>query len=78
MPIVSVPKSGNLDQKFVTLVKQLREPLHKLGFDEVQETRIGKMIELQMDPVDADRVDQMCRTLLANPVIENYRIEVQD
>lgn len=52
--------------------------LHKLGFDEVQETRIGKMIELQMDPVDADRVDQMCRTLLANPVIENYRIEVQD
>lgn len=47
MPIVSVPKSGNLDQKFVTLVKQLREPLHKLGFGMYRGTALDTLAYME-------------------------------
>jgi phosphoribosylformylglycinamidine synthase subunit PurS len=50
--------------------------LTKLGFNEVQDVRIGKMIELKLDSVDEARIKAMCDQLLANPVIEDYRIEV--
>ncbi|HSI73350.1 MAG TPA: phosphoribosylformylglycinamidine synthase subunit PurS [Fimbriimonas sp.] len=50
--------------------------LQKLGFDEVQETRIGKLIELNVDTFDEARIKEMCEKLLANPVIEDYRYEV--
>jgi len=49
--------------------------LQKLGYAELQEARIGKMIELKLDTYDPDRVKEMCDRLLANPVIEDYRIE---
>lgn len=49
--------------------------LQKLGFDELHDARIGKMIELQLESYDEARVKEMCDRLLANPVIENYRIE---
>jgi len=49
--------------------------LQKLGYSELEEVRIGKMIELKVDSYDADRVKEMCDKLLANPVIEDYRIE---
>ena len=47
-----------------------------LGFVEVQETRIGKLIELKVDRFEEARVKAMCDKLLANPVIEDYRFEV--
>jgi phosphoribosylformylglycinamidine synthase len=50
--------------------------LQKLGFDEVQDSRIGKMIELKVEKYDEARVKEMCDKLLANPVIEDYRVEV--
>jgi phosphoribosylformylglycinamidine synthase len=50
--------------------------LQKLGFSEVEDTRIGKMIELKMENFDEARVKEMCDKLLANPVIEDYRYEV--
>ncbi len=50
--------------------------LQKLGFSEVEDVRIGKMIELNVDSFDETRVREMCEKLLANPVIEEYRIEV--
>lgn len=50
--------------------------LNKLGFDEVEDVRIGKLIEIQLGTVDEDRVKSMCDRLLANPVIEDYSIEV--
>ena len=49
--------------------------LRNLGFEELKEARIGKLIELQVEPYDESRVKAMCDKLLANPVIENYRIE---
>ncbi len=50
--------------------------LVKLGFDEVKEARIGKLIELKVEKFDEAKVKAMCDQLLANPVIENYRFEV--
>ena len=54
--------------------------LKSLGFAGVDEVRQGKLIELDLadtDPALARaRVEDMCRQLLANPVIENYAIEI--
>jgi phosphoribosylformylglycinamidine synthase len=50
--------------------------LGKLGFSEVEETRIGKLIELKVAEYDEARIKAMCDKLLANPVIEDYRFEV--
>lgn len=49
--------------------------LQKLGYSELEEARIGKLIELKLDTYDEGRVKEMCDKLLANPVIEDYRIE---
>ena len=56
--------------------RAIHHALGSLGFDGVQDVRQGKLIELEVadDTADAD-VDAMCRQLLANTVIENYRIE---
>lgn len=50
--------------------------LQKLGYQELQQARIGKMIELQLEDYSDARVKEMCDKLLANPVIEDYRYEV--
>ena len=50
--------------------------LQNLGFDEVQDARIGKVIHLQMETVDEARVQEMCKKLLANTVIEDFQYEV--
>lgn len=49
--------------------------LEKLGYDELQDVRIGKMIELKLKEFNEARVKEMCEKILANPVIEDYRIE---
>ncbi|VXC98583.1 phosphoribosylformylglycinamidine synthase subunit PurS [Sphingomonas sp. 8AM] len=56
--------------------KAIEHALSGLGFLGVESARVGKLIELEVadDTADAD-VDAMCRQLLANTVIENYRIE---
>jgi phosphoribosylformylglycinamidine synthase subunit PurS len=60
--------------------KAIGNALKGLGFDGVGEVRQGKLIELELadgDPAAARaRVEDMCRQLLANPVIENYAIEI--
>lgn len=56
--------------------KAIEHALTGLGFAGVQGARVGKLIELDVadGTSDAD-VDSMCRKLLANTVIENYRVE---
>ena len=56
--------------------RTVADSLVKLGFKEVGGARIGKTIELHLEQYDPERVDAMCRQLLANPVIEDYRYEV--
>jgi len=55
--------------------RTVAQSLQKLGFEELREVRIGKLIELDVDPYSEARVKEMCDQLLANPVIETYRIE---
>ena len=50
--------------------------LQKIGFDELEGVRIGKFIELKLTDYSEERVREMCERLLANPVIEDYRIEI--
>ena len=54
--------------------KAIEHALAGLGFAGVEGARVGKLIELELADDTAD-VDAMCRKLLANTVIENYRIE---
>ncbi len=69
---------------FVTLKPGVLDPqgraighaLGSLGFTGVGEVRAGKLIEMEVaDDTDDATVERMCRELLANTVIENYRIE---
>ena len=54
--------------------------LHSLGFSSAHEVRAGKYLEVKVDEVSRGeaeaQVEEMCRKLLANPVIESYSFEV--
>ena len=65
-------KNGVLDPQG----KAIHHALEGLGFAGVNDVRQGKLIELDVaDTVSDEDLDSMCRRLLANTVIENYRIE---
>jgi len=56
--------------------KAIHHALEGLGFSGVQDVRAGKLIELELaDGISDDDIADMCRKLLANTVIENFRIE---
>jgi len=71
-------KSGVLDPQG----KTVRNALESLGFKGLADLRIGKIMDIKMDgvsPAEARlQVEEMCRKLLANPVIEDYRYEIQE
>ena len=57
----------------------VRSGLSHMGYDNVSKVRIGKYIELELtaeSEAAAQQLDKICDQLLANPVIENYRIEI--
>jgi phosphoribosylformylglycinamidine synthase PurS subunit len=60
--------------------KAVENALHGLGWSGVAEVRVGKVIEFDVRGVDAfeakAQVEAMCDKLLANPVIEGWRVEV--
>jgi phosphoribosylformylglycinamidine synthase subunit PurS len=57
----------------------VQRALAGLGFADVRDLRVGKLIEVEIDAGTPDaarqRVDEMCRTLLANTILEDYTIE---
>lgn len=74
--IFVMPKDEVLDPQG----QAIRQSLHALGYSEVADVRLGKYLEVRLAGDDAEtasaRVDEMCRRLLANQVIEAYRFEV--
>jgi phosphoribosylformylglycinamidine synthase len=65
-------KNGVLDPQG----KAIHKALEGLGFAGVNDVRAGKLIELDVaDDTSDTSIDEMCRKLLANTVIENYRVE---
>jgi phosphoribosylformylglycinamidine synthase len=78
-----------LAKVYVTLKPTVNDPqgltikgaLQTLGFASVEEVRAGKYIEIRIhensEGKAKEQVQEMCRKLLANPVIENYRFEME-
>lgn len=74
---------------YVTLKPTVSDPqgltikgaLHNLGFTGVASVRAGKYMEVKLEGNDQGiayrQVDEMCKKLLANPVIENYTFELE-
>ena len=74
---------------YVTLKPTVNDPqgltvrggLHNLGFHQVNKVRQGKFIELWLEETDQEKAEQqvaeMCDKLLANPIIENFRFELE-
>jgi phosphoribosylformylglycinamidine synthase subunit PurS len=60
--------------------KAIGNALHGLGFPQVGEVRAGKVIELDLAETDHEKaraaVEEMCRKLLANLIVEDYAIEI--
>lgn len=75
---------------YVTLKPTVNDPqgqtvrgsLRHLGFSRITDVRVGKYLEVRIDESDRSRAEaqvaDMCRKLLANPVIEEYRFEVEE
>jgi phosphoribosylformylglycinamidine synthase PurS subunit len=65
-------KNGVLDPQG----RAIHHSLEGLGFSGVKDVRAGRLIELEVDDsVTDEALDDMCKKLLANMVIENYRVE---
>ncbi|MGH7825957.1 MAG: phosphoribosylformylglycinamidine synthase subunit PurS [Candidatus Binatia bacterium] len=62
--------------------KAIERSLHSLGYGEAQDVRMGKYLELRVEgssrATAEARVREMCDKLLANPVIEDYRFEIEE
>ena len=62
--------------------KVVHSGLERLGHDQVDEVRVGKVIDLHFETGSreeiAAQVDQMCKEFLVNPVIEDYTVEFLD
>ncbi len=79
-----------LARVYVTLKPTINDPqgltirgaLHSLGFADVESVRAGKYLEVSLaakDRAEAEKqLTEMCRKLLANPVIEDYRFELEE
>ena len=60
----------------------IKRALHDLGYTETTDVRMDRVIHLQVEGDDADevrsRVEEMCKQVLANPVLEDFSVEVED
>ena len=70
------PRVGLLDPQG----KAVHHALHSLEFADVEDVRVGRLIRVKMKATSEDdarqRVDDMCKRLLANPVTEDYSISI--
>jgi phosphoribosylformylglycinamidine synthase subunit PurS len=64
------PKEGLLDPQG----KAVERALPALGFEGVHEVRVGRLVELETD--DPEKLNALCEKLLANPLIEDYEVEI--
>ncbi len=79
-----------LARVYITLKPTVNDPqgltikggLHSLGFESVESVRAGKYLEIRLDGADRAaaeaQVTEMCRKLLANPVIEDFLYEIEE
>lgn len=69
-------KEGILDVQGATV----KRALTGLGFSEVRDVRVGKVLEVELEGLTADaaqaRIEEMCAKILANPVTEDFTVEI--
>jgi phosphoribosylformylglycinamidine synthase PurS subunit len=69
--VVVMPKQSVLDPQGVAV----RNALKDAGLESIESVRVGKLLELEFaTPPDEQRLEEICRDLLSNPVIEDYAI----
>ena len=66
------PKQGILDPQG----KAVERALPALGFEGVTDVRVGRLVELETD--DPSKLAELCEKLLANPLIEDFEVEVEE
>lgn len=75
--VVIVPREGVLD----TQGKAVEKTLSRLGYEGLEEVRVGRIVRIRMSAADEatakSLVENMCNDLLANELIETYRIEME-
>jgi len=73
-----IPRPGLLDPEG----RAIQNALHSLDYQQVHEVRVGKLLYLDVEAASEDEARQgaqaMCERLLANPVTEDFEIEVQE
>ncbi|MEQ6375574.1 phosphoribosylformylglycinamidine synthase subunit PurS [Bacillaceae bacterium S4-13-58] len=69
-------KNGVLDPQG----KAVKHSLETLGYEGVQEVRVGKYLELTVEKLDhmEEQIKEMCEKLLANPVMEDYEYTIEE
>lgn len=70
-------KEGILDPQGKTVLRAL----NSLGYEEVEDVRVGKFVEVSLEGSEKGKLEEklleMCERLIANPIIEDYRVEVE-
>jgi len=75
--VIVMPKQSVLDPQGVAV----RDAIHHHGMPEIKSVRIGKFMEIEIDGAQAgseQKLHEICRDLLSNPVIEDYRFEIKN
>jgi len=71
--VIVMPKQSVLDPQGVAV----RDAIHHHGMPEIKSVRVGKFMELEIEGDGCeDKLHELCRDLLSNPVIEDYRVEI--
>jgi phosphoribosylformylglycinamidine synthase, purS protein len=71
LQVIVMPKKTVLDPQGVAVRNAIRE----LGLDGIASVRVGKMVEIEADSLpERGKLEQICRDLLSNPVVEDYQI----
>ena len=75
--VTVMPKQSVLDPQGVAV----RDAIHHHGMPQVKNVRIGKFLEIEVDGAAGDqtqeKLHELCRDLLSNPVIEDYQLSVE-
>jgi phosphoribosylformylglycinamidine synthase len=73
-----IPRPGLLDPEG----KAIHQALHSLDYEQVHEVRVGKLLYLNVEAASSEEAregaEAMCQRLLANPVTEDFEIDVRD
>ena len=60
----------------------VKHALESLGYEDLADVRMGKMVVIKLNYKEKDRaekeINEMCKKLLANPIIEDYRIKIEE